>query len=177
MRALQTYETAPATLRHDAGNPYKTTINDKYKMEITIKKSRTSYDMIFSMIIIFIGIAACAISHSGAITLMGILFILTGAICWFILKSGYIDVETSKTMKKNEVYFPIEYKHNLIDAILNNPEKLKDYPQSPMNTMKVDIYHNEADLYVQLFEYIPCEYKPCTKLIKHKMCDLRKLVR
>ena len=146
-------------------------------MDQTIRKSRTSYDMLFSMVIVFIGIAACAISHSGAITLMGILFIITGIICWMILKSGYVDTTTSRSIKKEEAYFPVEYKQNLIDAVLNNPERLNELPNSPMNTMKVHLFHNDTDLYLQLFEYIPCEYKPCTKLIKHKMCDLSKLIR
>ena len=117
-----------------------------------------------------------AISHSGAITLMGVFFIIIGLVCWFILKSGYVDARSLKMIAKSEVYFPIEYKQKLIDAVLNNPDYLKDMPRSAMNTMKVDVYHNQQDLYLQLFEYVPCEYKPCTKLIKHKMCDISQIL-
>ena len=146
-------------------------------MEITIKKARTTYDMLFSVFIILIGVATCALSQSGAITLMGVFFITMGAICWFILKSGYSDTSTMKKLVKSEVYFPADHKSSILNAVLNDPEKLDKFPRSKMNSLKLDIYYNDDDVYMQLFEYIPCSYKPCTKVVRHQTFDLSKLVR
>ena len=146
------------------------------KMNKTIKKARSTYDMGFSAAIIITGALTAGISTSGAITLMGIFFIAVGLVCWFILKSAYIDLETSRKLKKAEVFYPVDYKQNLLNAVMNTPEQLSSFPQSPMNTLKLSIYYNEDDMYLQLFEYIPCEYKPCTRLVKHKTCDISKLV-
>ena len=146
-------------------------------MEITIKKARTTYDMLFSIFIMFIGVATCAVSQSGAITLMGAFFITMGVVCWLILKSGYSDMSTMKKLRKSEVYFPVDHKSSILDAVLNEPEKLDKFPQSKMNSLKLDVYYNEDDVYMQLFEYIPCSYKPCTKVIKHETFDLSKLIK
>ena len=151
-------------------------LNNKL-MEIAIKKSRTTYDILFSSFIIITGLVTCALAQSGAITLMGVFFIVMGIICWLILKSGYSDTSTMQKLTKVELYFPVEHKSSILDAVLNEPQKLDKFPSSKMNSLKLDLYYNDDDVYMQLFEYIPCSYKPCTKVIKHEAFDLRKLVR
>lgn len=145
-------------------------------MNDIIKKARTKYDILFTVVILLIGILSCVLSTSGSITLMGVMFILAAIVCWFILKSGFIDTTTSQTLSKSEVFYAVEHKNGILDAVLNNPANLDKYPRCTMNTIKIDIYYNDNDAYMQMYEYIPCDYKPCTKLIKHKMCDVSKLL-
>ncbi len=145
-------------------------------MNDIIIKARTRYDLLFTLAIILIGIITCIVSTSGAITVMGFTFIFAGAACWFILKSGFRDTATAKIMKKTEVYYAVDHKKRVIEAVLNNPADLADIPQCAMNSIKLNVYYNDEDTYLQMFEYIPCNYKPCTKLVKYKKSDISNLI-
>ena len=145
-------------------------------MNELIRKARTKYDMLFTSVITFIGIITCVIATSGVTIIMGVTFILAGMICWFIFKSGYMDLATKQILTKTEVYYAIEHKQGVIDAVLNDPKRLAQYPKCSMNTIKVDIYYNDEDAFVQIYEYVPCSYKACTKLIKHKASDVRNII-
>lgn len=145
-------------------------------MNEIIRKARTKYDMLFTSIITFIGITTCVIATSGVTIIMGVTFIIAGMVCWFMFKSGYIDTVSKQNLTKTEVYYAIEHKQGIIDAVLNDPKRLSQYPKCSMNTIKLDIYYNNEDAYVQMYEYIPCSYKPCTKLIKHKAGDVSNVI-
>lgn len=145
-------------------------------MNDIIRKARTKYDMLFTLTITVIGIITCIIATSGTIVIMGVTFIIAGIICWFLFKSGYEDVSTKKKLSKTEVYYAVEHKNNVLDAVMNAPQRLVEFPRSPMNSIKLDIYYNEDDSYMRMYEYIPCNYKPCTKLIRHNTSELSNLL-
>ena len=47
------------------------------------------------------------------------------------------------------------------------------------NAVKLDIYYSKAagKAYLQLFEYIPYKYEPCSKMYEHQLSRIEKLIK
>ena len=47
------------------------------------------------------------------------------------------------------------------------------------NAVKLDIYYSKAEgkAYLQLFEYVPYTYEPCSRLYEYQIADVEKLIR
>ena len=134
--------------------------------------------VIFISLLIFGGILV-AVPTGDAVNITGFFLVFAGAILALALKTGYKDVETNVKYIKKERYFQQAMHAAIADAIASKPDSIDLSQENKGNAIKLDIYFSKASgkAYIQLFEYVPYTYQPCSKMYKYEISKLGKLIK
>ena len=64
-------------------------------------------------------------------------------------------------------------------ALKNNPGSIDLTQADKGNAIKLDIYYSQRSgkAYLQLFEYIPYKYEPCSNLYEYEMSQVERLIK
>ena len=136
-------------------------------MEKTFIRVRSAKDIITSVSLIIIG-AALVTLPTGA-----------GIILAFVLKSDYMETETGERYRKKEHYFQQAMNSVISSALVSSPESIDLREADKGSSVKLDIYYSKPSgkAYLQLFEYIPHNYEPCSKQYEHEVSRVEKLIK
>ena len=110
--------------------------------------------------------------------IIGFLLICTGIIFVLILHSGYKDADTGFRYRKVEHYFKQEMNPIIKSALESTPDSIDLSQANKGSTVKLEIYFSNASgkAYLQLFEYIPYNYEPCSKMYEYEMGRIEKIL-
>ena len=105
--------------------------------------------------------------------------IFAGIILALVLRTGYKDTETGERFCFKEYYFQQAMNTTISSALESNPSSIDLNEANKGNALKLDIYYNTASgkAYMQLFEYIPYRYEPCSKMYEYETAKIEKLVK
>ena len=142
-------------------------------MEKTFIRVRSIKDIVIFASLAIVGITLTALPVGDAAHIAGFFIILAAGILAFLLKSAYKDVDTNEKFLKKERYFQQTMHTEISAAIASKPELINLSEEDKGNALRLDIYYSKASgkAYLQLFEYVPYTYQPCTKM--HE-CELSK---
>lgn len=141
---------------------------------------RSIKDITIVSSLIIIGSVLLSLPDSSSLNISGFFVLFTGIVLGFILKSGYVDVDTGMRYSKKERYFEGCRRDELSSAIsskdcickvnLNNEDK--------GNAIRLDIYYSKkaGKAYIQVFEYIPYKYEPYSRLFEHELKNVYELI-
>ena len=135
-------------------------------MEKCFVKVRSRKDIMISLVVMILGLGLMILPNSAPINISGSLVMLIGLLFAFTLKSAYIDPVTGKIYSKKERYFS-QSKHDQLMHAVTSPKYFCTNGENEGSTLRLDIYYNEEKVYIQLLEYIPYTYEPCTKIYEH----------
>ena len=105
--------------------------------------------------------------------------IFAGLLLALFMRTGYKDIDSGERYQKKEHYFQ-QAMNSVINSVLENkPEAIDLAEEEKGNAVKLDIYYSKAagKAYLQLFEYIPYKYEPCSKMYEHQLSRIEKLVK
>ena len=147
-------------------------------MENKFIRVRSVKDIVILASLIIAGSVLVAMPTSIPVNITGFFMIFAGIILLLVLKTGYKDVETGEKYKKKELYFQQAVRAQLVSAISEKPNYIDLYEQDKGNALKLDFYYSRSSgkAYLQLFEYIPYRYEPCTKVFEYGLEDVNKLL-
>ena len=96
-----------------------------------------------------------------------------------VLKTCYKDVETNAKYHKKERYFQQAEHAAISSAIASTPDSVDLSKENNGNAIKLDIYYSKATgkAYIQLFEYVPYTYQPCSKMYEYEISKVGKLIK
>ena len=105
--------------------------------------------------------------------------ILAGIILMLVLKSAYKDTETGMKYQKKEHYFQQAMNASISSALASRPESIDLAEAEKGNAVRLDIYFSRSTgmAYLQLFEYVPYKYEPCSKMYEHQLGKVEKLIK
>ena len=105
--------------------------------------------------------------------------ILAGVILMLVLKSAYKDTETGMKYQKKEHYFQQAMNASISSALASRPESIDLAEADKGNAVRLDIYFSRSSgmAYLQLFEYVPYKYEPCSKMYEHQLEKVEKLIK
>ena len=148
-------------------------------MEKTFIRVRSAKDIITSVSLIIIGAALVTLPTGAGINIAGFCLIFAGIILAFTLKSDYMDAETGERYRKKEHYFQQAMNPVIASALVSSPESIDLREADKGSSVKLDIYYSKPSgkAYLQLFEYIPHNYEPCSKQYEHEICKVEKLIK
>lgn len=157
---------------------YKTNnqiINDMEKKFIKVLSVR---DIVIFTSLIITGAVLIALPTGASINITGFFMIVAGIILAFTLRSGYKDTETGQRYMKKEHFFHQAMSSQLSSAIADKPESVDMSERDKGNTMRLDIYFSNLSgkAYIQLFEYVPYKYEPCSRMYEHEVVKVRQLI-
>lgn len=147
-------------------------------MEQRFIKIRSTKDIIIFTAFIIAGILLVVLPENIGANMGGYTLIVIGIILSQILKSDYCDKQTLKRYYKHQLYFDATQKSLLQSAVASTPNTIDTTSEGAGQTLRLDIYFsrqaNRASL--QLFEYVPHEYCPCTEVYNYELTDIKRLI-
>ena len=148
-------------------------------MEKTFIRVRSIKDIVIFIILILAGTALVLMPSSTAVNITGFFLIFAGLILMLVLKSAYKDTETGVKYEKKEHYFQQAMNAPISSALASKPESIDLREAEKGNAVKLDIYYSKVSrkAYLQLFEYVPYRYEPCSKMYEHQMERVEKLIK
>ena len=151
---------------------------NEQNMEKNFISVRSAKDIIVSALLIIIGSALIALPTSAAVNITGMFLIFTGLVLTLVLKTGHKDMETGVKYRKKEHYFQQAMHSSISSAIATKPEAVDLNEAEKGNALKLDVYYSKASgkAYLQLFEYVPYKYEPCSKVYEHEISRVAKLI-
>ena len=139
---------------------------------------RSVKDIVISVTLIIAGIALMSYPSEIGITILGMFLFLIGSLFLYLFKSVYKKEGTKEIYHKRELQFRREILQTIQDAVLSDPNQIDMKKEGMGWTVKLNIYFSrEADKgYIQLYEYIPYNYEPCTQMLEYRINQIDKLL-
>lgn len=142
-------------------------------------KIRSIKDITISAFLIIAGaIVSATIDGNGAIW-GGCSLIILGAILALVLKSSYKDIETGEVFKKREFTFQQKMKGALLQTLASSPENIDISNEGVGEGIRLEIFYSKRSgkAYLQLFEYIPFQYHPCSEMYEYETERIKNLIK
>ena len=148
-------------------------------MEKTFTRVHSIKDIVIFISLLILGGILVAVPTGDAVNITGFFLVFAGAILALVLKTGYKDVETNEKYIKKERYFQQTMHAAIADAIASKPDSIDLSQENKGNALKLDIYFSKATgkAYIQLFEYVPYTYQPCSKMYEYEISKVGKLIK
>ena len=136
------------------------------KMEKEFIRVRSIKDIVIFVSLIVAGSVLIALPTGAAVNITGFFLIFAGLILALAMKTGHKDPSTGETFMKKELYFQQTQHAANMSAIAAKPESGDMREAEKGNSLKLDIYYRKSSgkAYLQLFEYVPYKYEPCSKV-------------
>ena len=147
-------------------------------MEQRFIKIRSTKDIIIFTLFIIAGILLIILPEDVGANMGGYTLIIIGVIIARILKSDYCDKQELKRYHKRQLYFSSEQQSQLRKAVASRPNEIAISEEIAGQTLRLDIYYSyQANrAFIQLFEYIPHEYCPCTEVYNYNLAEIKNLI-
>ena len=148
-------------------------------MEKTFVRVHSIKDIVIFISLLVLGGILVAIPAGDAVNITGFFLLFAGAILALVLKTGYKDVETNAKYYKKERYFQQTMHATIANAIASKPDSVDLSEEDKGNAVKLDIYYSRSTgkAYIQLFEYVPYTYQPCSKMYEYEISKVGKLIK
>ena len=148
-------------------------------MEKTFVRVRSAKDITIFITLIIVGSVLVALPTGAGINITGFFMIFAGLLLALFLKTGYKDEATGARFQMKEHYFSQAMNAPLSQAIASRPESVDLSEEDKGTAVKLDIYYSKASgkAYLQLFEYIPYKYEPCSKMYEYEIARIEKILK
>lgn len=150
-------------------------------MEKQFCRVRSANDILISCVLINVGAIMLFSEFEVGIRVAGLFLFLIGFLFLFLLKSVYKDKEDKRNIHyhKKELYFQHKTLNALLLNVITNPQEIDAASVGQGWTVKLNIYYSKSAgiAYLQLFEYIPYKYEPCTELLEWKYEKIASLIK
>jgi hypothetical protein len=147
-------------------------------MEKTFERVRSIKDIVTFVSLVVLGSILIALPTSASINITGFFLIFAGLILALVLKTGYKDENGGKYQKK-ERFFQQAMNAEICSAIASKPNSINLLEEDKGNAVRLDIYSCESSgkAYIQLFEYVPYRYEPCSKIYEYEISEVSNLIK
>ena len=131
-------------------------------------------DVVISTSTVVLGCILAIVPLGAGVAIGGYMLIILGFLLALMMKSEYRKELSGEKYQKQEYFFPKEEKNQLLSAIASAPGKIDLGQKGKGQVLRLDIYYSKAlgKCYIQLFEYVPYQYVPCSELVG---CELPKI--
>ena len=148
-------------------------------MEKTFIRVRSIKDIVIFVALIVLGSVLVALPTGASVNITGFFLLFAGLILALVLKTGYKDTETGEMYCKKEHYFQQAMNSAISSAIASKPESVDLSEADKGNAVRLDVYYGKSSgkAYLQLFEYVPYKYEPCSKIYEHELARVGNLIK
>ena len=148
-------------------------------MEKTFVRVRSAKDITIFVTLIIAGSVLIALPTGAGINITGFFMIFAGLLLALFLKTGFKDEATGARFQMKEHYFPQAMNAPLSQAIATKPESVDLSEEDKGTAVKLDIYYSRTTgkAYIQLFEYVPHRYDPCSEIYEYDLARVENLIR
>ncbi len=146
-------------------------------MEKKFIKVRSSKDCIISFGVLIGGLALAFAPAGAAANYSGIIVAFVGALLLVVLKRAYKESSTGDIYYKTERFFPPNARQELCAKVASAPDSIDLSSEGEGSAVRLDIYsgNKSGKAYLQLFEYVPHSYMPCTAQYEYPIAKVSKI--
>lgn len=148
-------------------------------METRFCRVRSVKDITISASLIIIGSILVALPTGTGVNITGFFLIFAGIILALVLKTAYREKSSGDRYEMKEFYFQQAMHAGIASAIATRPEDIKIEESDKGNAVKLDIFYSKkaGKAYLQLFEYVPYRYEPCSQIYEHDIDSVAQLIK
>lgn len=148
-------------------------------MEKIFIRVRSVKDIVIFSSLIILGSVLIALPTGAGINIAGFFMIFAGIILALVLRTGYKDTDSGEKYRLKEYYFQQAMHAAISDALKAKPESIDLNGADKGNALKLDLYYSKASgkAYMQLYEYVPYRYEPCSRMYEYEINEVQKLIR
>ena len=148
-------------------------------MEKKFIKVRSINDIVIFTSLIAGGFILTLIFDTLEIDIVGYVLIAIGVLGFCFLKSGYKDIETQKKYLSKDFSFPGNMKNSILSALALSPRSIDLTQEGKGNTLILKMYYSKVSgmAYLQLFEFIPYQYEPCSEMYEYEIDKIANLLK
>lgn len=148
-------------------------------MEHKFVKVRSIKDIVKFTSLIAIGLLLTVVPDVLEAHLAGYALISIGAVLSFFLKSGLKDIETQEIYFKKEFSFPGNMKTLIQSALSSSVESIDVSQENKGQALILQMYYGKTSgkAYLQLFEYVPYQYLPCSEVYEYEISKIAYLLK
>ena len=148
-------------------------------MEKKFIRVRSAKDILIFSSLIATGIVLALIMDTAEIHFAGYAFIAIGVLGFCFLKSGYNDVETKEIYFAKEFSFPGNMKSSILSALALSPGAIDLTQDGKGEALMLKMYCSKTSgkAYLQLFEFVPHQYEPCSKMYEYEISKIANLLK
>lgn len=145
----------------------------------TFVRVRSIKDIVIFVSLAIVGCTLTALPVGEAANIAGFFILISALILALVLKSGYKDTDTNEKYIKKERYFQQAMHTSVLAAISSKPDSVDLTEEDKGNALRMDIYYSKSagKAYLQLFEYVPYTYQPCSKMYEYGISNVTKLIK
>ena len=142
-------------------------------------KVRTVKDIAIFSSLIILGCVLVAVPSAATAVYVGYTSIALGVFLCFLLKSGYKDVDTKERYLKKEFPFLGIMKNSILSALLSSPDSIQLSEVGKGQVLVLKMYYSKSagKAILQLFEYVPHQYEPCSEMYEYEISMVDKLLK
>lgn len=147
-------------------------------MEKNFIRVRSTKDITISLTLTIAGGVLVALPTATSVNILGFFMIFAGIILFLVLRTGYKETETGDRYNKTERFFSQGMRNEIAEKIASKPSAVNLGEEDKGNAVRLDIYHSKQSgkAYIQLFEYVPYKYEPCTRQFEYEISETEKLI-
>ena len=148
-------------------------------MEKTFTRVRSVKDIVIFSSLITLGSILVVLPTGAGINITGFFMIFAGIILALVLRTGYRDTDSGEKFKMKEYYFQHTMNNVISDALKSKPGSIDLNEADKGNALKLDLYYSKTSgkAYMQLYEYIPYKYEPCSQMYEYDIAEVQKLIK
>ena len=148
-------------------------------MEKKFIRVRQLKDIVIFFLLIIIGCLMTSVTEIIGVNVVGFVIIISGFVYAFVLRDVYKDVETGEKYLRKELLFKQEMKYAILSVIGSAPETIKISEEGKGQVVRLEIYYGKTSgkAYLQLFEYVPHQYEPCSDIYEYETNRIKKLIK
>lgn len=148
-------------------------------MEKTFNRVRSTKDIIISVGLTAAGCILVALPTATSINILGFFMIFAGILLFLMLRSGYKELESGVQYSKKEYFFSQSEKSKITDCLASKPASISLTEEDKGNAVRLDVFFSQKSgkAYVQLYEYIPYKYEPCSRQFEHPISEVSNLIK
>ncbi len=148
-------------------------------MEKKFIKVRLINDNVIFTSLIAGGVILTLIFDTLEIDLAGYVLMAIGVLGFCFLKRGYKDIETQEKYLAKDFSFPGNIKTSILSALALSPGEIDLTQDGKGTTLMLKMYYSESSgkAYLQLFEYIPYHYEPCSEMYEYEISRIKNLLK
>lgn len=142
-------------------------------------KVRSVRDIVISSLCIIAGCFLVAVPTADSAILTGYALIVLGILLGILLKSDYKDVETKERYNKKEFSFLGNMKNSILSALLSSPGSIQMSEEGKGQVLLLKMYYSKSagKANLQLFEYVPHQYEPCSEMYEYEIGKVDNLLK
>ena len=147
-------------------------------MEKTFNRVRSIKDIAIFVSFLVVGAVLALLPLGMGVNLGGYTLIVVGLVLAFVLKSAFKIEGQDVRYDCKQLTFELDKKSHLLKAVASKPEIINMADEGKGLTMRLDVYYSKSEnrAYLQLFEYVPHEYMPCSMVYEYELGRVSKLL-